>query len=64
MSTEESKVIDMFSRKKQQDDSAELVSFDFEEIKKANALKAEKLDRERRKHNSKVKKDYQITPKK
>jgi hypothetical protein len=62
MGTEESKVIDMFSRKKSSEE--ETPAFDFEEIKKANAAKAEKLARDRRNHNSKVKKDYQITPKK
>jgi hypothetical protein len=62
MSTEESKVIDMFSRKKPVEE--EKTSFDFEEVKKANAAKAEKLARERRKHNTKVKKEYQLKPNK
>lgn len=63
MSTEESKVIDMFARKKPSEEE-QTKSFDFEDIKKANAAKADKLARERRQHNNKVKKEYQIKPKK
>lgn len=63
---DESKVVDIFSRKnkKKSSDEEDKKSTDFEEIQKINALKEEKRVRERQQHNRKVKTEYRLTPKK
>lgn len=56
------KVINMFSRKAEKDPPKE-ESLDLEEIQKANAAKAEKLAKERKQHNQRVTREFQLTKK-
>jgi hypothetical protein len=61
----ENKVINIFSRRKLEDEDTKSDSLaDLEEIQKANAAKAERLSQERKQHNKRVKNEYKLSPKK
>lgn len=61
----ETKVISIFSKRKQDDEEAKSdKTIDLEEVQKANAAKAERLSQERKQHNRRVKNEYKLSPKK
>jgi len=59
----ENKVINIFSKRKIEEESKEDKTSDLEEIQKANAAKAERLSQERKQHNRRVKNEYKLTKK-
>lgn len=60
----ENKVINIFSKRKAEDDESKSdKSIDLEEVKKTNAAKAERLSQERKQHNKRVKNEYKLTKK-
>lgn len=62
----DSKVVSIFSKRKVEEENLEKqeTSVDFEEVQKANAAKAERLAKERKQHNKRVKNEYRLMPKK
>jgi hypothetical protein len=60
----ENKIINIFSKRKPEDDETKSdKSIDLEEVKKNNAAKAERLSQERKQHNKRVKNEYKLTKK-
>ena len=59
----ESKVINIFSKRKEEDEAKTDSLLDLEEVKKTNAEKAERLSQERKQHNKRVKNEYKLTKK-
>ena len=56
-------VIDLFSRKKNKEDDKTEASLDLEEIAKQNAIKAERMAKDRVQHNHRVTREYKLKPK-
>jgi len=57
-------IIGIFSRKKAKLEDEDESGLDLEEIAKQNAAKADKLAKERQRHNHRIKREYGLKPKK
>lgn len=57
-------VTNIFSRVSSKEEEKEESSLDLEEIAKQNAIKAERIAKDRVKHNRRVTNDYKLKPRK